>query len=261
MKRIWLLMLIMIFVLVLSGCSLLMREPTWPPVGWEQEEYGSFSPDVTYSYDRKYYAVQNLTKPEGYNVNVVLVTVYDFDTNMVVNSFLTERALDFWGICWESDSYNIWIQSSDVGTYCMIYQDGAWVRDEMNSLRMPDDMIDRFKMRHGDFEFVNIISDDQQYYARANALADKSTGKWIDGIEINRMMTDENVFFYPFNEEEQKGFNGFCWEPGTHNLWVRTGEDMILCLHESDDTWICDTTLSLPDSIVLSYNWDGSVKK
>ena len=146
----------------LSGCSILEFSPVWPPRGWKQSEYGSFSPDVTNSFDGKYYAVQTLDKPEGSSVNFILVTIYDAGTDAIVDSFLTERAFDFWGVCWESDNYNLWIQSADIGTYCMIFEDGHWSRDvdasssvyfkegfkyqeATHPRHMPDEIIDRFR--------------------------------------------------------------------------------------------------------------------
>lgn len=112
-------------ILCLAGCA-----PTWPPRGWRQADYGSFSPDVTYSYDGEYRAVQTLERPEGWKVDAIRVTVYEEVSDKVVDSFLTQRAMDFWGICWEEDNYDIWIQSADVGTYCMSYEDGHWVHND-----------------------------------------------------------------------------------------------------------------------------------
>ena len=111
------------------------------------EEWGSFTPYKTYSYDNKFYAVQTVDK-RGKNklTSVVVVSVYDAETNELVGDFRPARSWDFWGICWESDSYNIWTQSSDIGTYCYVYRDGRWVRDE-KAVR-PEDIVTRYDIKH-----------------------------------------------------------------------------------------------------------------
>ncbi len=68
------------------------------------------------SYDYFYYAIQTIEK--SHDINFVLVTIYDTATDHAVDSFMPARARDFWGICWDRNSYNIWTQSADVGIYC-----------------------------------------------------------------------------------------------------------------------------------------------
>ena len=87
MKRItnmFVVVFLIVMTLMLAGCSI---------------SEDSFSSGVTRSHDNKFYAVQTLTKPENAKVNYVQVTVYDSETDEAVDSFLTERATDFWGIC------------------------------------------------------------------------------------------------------------------------------------------------------------------
>ncbi len=123
-------------LLILTGCSMsdfLNKNATWPPKNWSQSDFGSFSPDVTTSFDNKYYAVQTMEKKEGGKEAYIRVTIYDSVTDAVVDSFLTERAFDFWGVCWEPENYDLWIQSNDVGTYCMCFADGYWVKNEDGS--------------------------------------------------------------------------------------------------------------------------------
>lgn len=111
------------------------------------EEWGSFTPYKTYSFDNKFYAVQTVDKKNKDKfTSDIVVSVYDTETDELVGEFRPARAWDFWGICWESDSYNIWTQSSDIGTYCYVYRDGRWVRDE-KAVR-PEDIVTRYDIRH-----------------------------------------------------------------------------------------------------------------
>ncbi len=92
------------------------------------ENWGSFTPDKTYSYDEKYYALQSVV--EGEEARMIRVSVYLADADQLVAEFEPARAWDFWGICWERDTYHIWTQSSDIGIRCYAYQDGVWALDE-----------------------------------------------------------------------------------------------------------------------------------
>lgn len=64
------------------------------------------------------------------------------ETDQLVSSFYPARARDFWGICWENDSYNIWTQSGDIGVYCYKYEEMQWKRDE--SAQRPDYIISKY---------------------------------------------------------------------------------------------------------------------
>lgn len=43
-----------------------------------------------------------------------------------MDTFEPARAADFWGVCWESDTYDIWIQLGDIGVRCYHYDKGKW---------------------------------------------------------------------------------------------------------------------------------------
>lgn len=95
------------------------------------EDWGSFTPDQTYSYDEKYYAIQKVERIFGDDYpSYIKVCIYEAETDTQVFSFYPARAMDFWGICWENDTYNIWTQSADIGIYCYKYEDMQWKRDE-----------------------------------------------------------------------------------------------------------------------------------
>lgn len=94
----------------------------------DRDQWGSFTAEKTYSYDGKFYALQTVGESNG--TRFITVTVYDSDTDSAAGEFCPARARDFWGICWENDTYNIWTQSADIGIYCYRYDGEGWVRDE-----------------------------------------------------------------------------------------------------------------------------------
>ncbi len=132
MKHIWKIIAIMITLVIVSlavyGCVIDAQKNSW----------GSFTSRKTESYDGKYYATQ--TKYE----KAIKVTVYEKETDKEVYSFTPARSMDFWGICWESDSYNIWIQSGDIGVYCYKYTDNKWELDKQ--AERPADIISKYDL-------------------------------------------------------------------------------------------------------------------
>jgi hypothetical protein len=111
MKRVLLLVSLLMLVL-LAACSS------------SKNAWGSFTAEKTGSFDQKFYALQNT---DGSNV---VITVYEKGSDTEVCSFSPARSSDFWGICWEKDTYNIWIQSGDIGVLCYRYTNGQWMLDE-----------------------------------------------------------------------------------------------------------------------------------
>lgn len=101
-----------------------------------QGKWGSFTTARTESYDGKYYALQ--TKIES-NVKV---TVYSSASDTEVFSFVPARARDFYGVCWESDSYSIWVQSGDIGVFCYRFDNEKWVKNE--SAERPADIVSKY---------------------------------------------------------------------------------------------------------------------
>ena len=101
-----------------------------------ERNWGSFSSERTESYDQKYYAEQTVADAK------VIVTIYNNETAAEVFSFSPARSSDFWGICWESNSYNIWIQSGDVGVLCYEFDNEVWTINE--SAKRPSDIISKY---------------------------------------------------------------------------------------------------------------------
>lgn len=106
----------------------------------ETKQWGSFTAEKTYSYDETFYAVQSVDKKE--DASYIVVNVYKTENDEKVYSFSPARASDFWGICWEDTTYNIWIQSADVGVLCYEYQNDHWNLNE-KAIR-PDEIISKY---------------------------------------------------------------------------------------------------------------------
>ena len=129
--------------LALVCLMILYTVNSWQFTAAEDSEFwGSFTSEKTYSFDRRYYAVQTVENLTRTGSGQIRVTVYLTETNEAVFSFLPVRSWDFWGICWERDSYNIWTQSSDTGCYCWEYLDGIWQQSEPRE--MPEYIVSRF---------------------------------------------------------------------------------------------------------------------
>lgn len=127
---------LMLILFSISGCG-----SQGTNTASDADSYGSFTIEKTYSFDEKYYAVCESVENAG-DVRYIEVSVYAADSGELVDAFLVARTRDFWGICWESNTYNIWIQSGDIGVICYKYDDEQWVRDD--SAERPDDIISKY---------------------------------------------------------------------------------------------------------------------
>ena len=106
----------------------------------KEEQWGSFTAEKTYSYDKVFYAIQSVDEKE--DTSHIVVDIYQTENNEKVYSFSPARANDFWGICWENDNYNIWFQSSDIGIFCYEFKDSQWILNE-NATR-PEYIISKY---------------------------------------------------------------------------------------------------------------------
>ena len=131
---------LLLILMLLSGC---VKANSNVYKNEQSGNYGSFTSEKTYSFDKKYYALQTVDNDENSRMyRGIIVSIYD-GMDRLVFSFSPARAWDFWGICWEKDSYNIWIQSSDTGTYCYRYDNDKWLLDE--SAEKPDYIITKYE--------------------------------------------------------------------------------------------------------------------
>ena len=129
MRKLLSILLCLIMVFALSSCSVFSFE-TAPGT-----EYGSFTIVKTSSYDGKYYAY--MTQHD----QMIVVNIYSEDDTEVF-TFEPCRKSDFWGICWENDNYNLWVQSGDLGLICYTMSDEVWSIDD--SAVRPDYIISKW---------------------------------------------------------------------------------------------------------------------
>ena len=121
----------------------------WYEEKWNSDEFwGSFTSELTFSFDRKYYAAQNWEPSTRNHTGMVTVTICETMTGKELTSFTPARTFDFWGVCWEKDSYNLWTQSADTGTVGYKYHDGSWTRSD--TLKRPVYIISRWDSEYRD---------------------------------------------------------------------------------------------------------------
>lgn len=69
------------------------------------------------------------------NDQMIVVNIYSDDDSKVF-SFEPCRKKNFQGICWENNSYNLWVQSGNTGVVCYTMSNEVWSID--NSAVRPD---------------------------------------------------------------------------------------------------------------------------
>lgn len=89
-----------------------------------KERYGDFSPERINSFDNEFYAQ---TMPLA--TDMIEIQIFSAGGD-IVSEFQPCRSSDYWGICWEKDSHNIWVQSGDVGYVCYTQEGKEWVKAE-----------------------------------------------------------------------------------------------------------------------------------
>ena len=126
MKRLILVAQMLMILLCTTACTEFRARvtATEPP---SQRFWGSYTAEKTYSYDHKYYAIQSVED------RMIKVSVFLVSSGELIDAFTPARSMDFWGICWERDTYNIWTQSADIGSYCYACRDGKWEKRRYGS--------------------------------------------------------------------------------------------------------------------------------
>ena len=103
-------------IAVFTMCSCAMVSSTAPGT-----EYGSFTIKKTSSYDGKYYA---------------------YMTQHAVGTVIANEATVTWTTHAENDSYNLWVQSGDLGILCYTMSDEVWTLDD--SAVRPDYILSKY---------------------------------------------------------------------------------------------------------------------
>ena len=95
-------------------------------------EFGSFTRDKTYSYDGKYYVAK--FDPSFHEIDI-------YSSNGYVDAIILPNPGDYYGVFWEKDSYNLWIQEENGDILCYNMADEKWSLNE-NAVK-PDYIICR----------------------------------------------------------------------------------------------------------------------
>lgn len=79
-----------------------------------------FQTETVYSFDGRLRVEIDATEM------MVRLDITDEERGELLYSFSPVRRLDFWGICFEADNYNLWVKSGDVGILCYEYDGETW---------------------------------------------------------------------------------------------------------------------------------------
>ena len=99
-----------------------------------EEQLAKFTTNMTATYDSEYFAIVGVNVDENDSTAVINIFSADGDS---VYSFDTVSIDYFLGICWEKDTYNLWVLTSDNGPVCYKHENREWSLDETaNSLNI-----------------------------------------------------------------------------------------------------------------------------
>ena len=125
--------LAIVSLLILSGCSSKAKPSDKSEITQNQIEM--FTTNMAASFDGKYYAIIGV-KMEN-DETLAVVNVFS-ETGDSIYSFTSGNVDNFFGVCWEKDTYNIWTLSLDKGMTCHEYDNEEWTLNE--SAALPDYM-------------------------------------------------------------------------------------------------------------------------
>ena len=130
MKNLHKVLALLLCLCLLSACGA-ADTPAETDRAGADADLGSFTLGRAESADGRYYAEANTDEP------TVRIHIYDSADGKELFSFDSVRRLDYWGLCWETNMNNLWVQSGDVGLVCYAFRDGEWVLDP-DAVRPPE---------------------------------------------------------------------------------------------------------------------------
>ena len=168
----------------------------------EKPYTGSFGLERVSSYDGKYYA------DIDHSGDIIKIKIFNAEKKHVY-TIDSERRLDFWGICWENDSYGLWVQSADVGLIRYKYENGIWTKDQ-NAIKPPE-IISKW----GEFSMMPSASYDKKYYVESIKMID------FNVYEIGIYNMENKELIYSFQTDKNKSFEGMCWDEGVYAIRIK----------------------------------------
>ena len=94
--------------------------------------YGSFNVEEAKSYDGKFTAKVLIGS------GMVTVQIIDNETDSIVSSFKPCGKGQFYGICWENDSYRLWVQTDTSRFICYSIKESRWDWQMEEGARKPE---------------------------------------------------------------------------------------------------------------------------
>ncbi len=208
-----------------------------------RNQWGSFSPEEKqYSYDGKYYSIQTI-EHNGFKGKVI-VRLYSSIDDELICELEPCRSWDYWGMVWENDRYAFWIQSGDIGVFCIELVNGEWIE---NWKRKEPDYIES---RYDDFEQLEYFSNACSLEQYSFDLTYYLTQEYEDGkvnIRIYTSIDDELVFeLEPFSST---GYHGTVWEYDRNAFWIKSDDIGTFCIELVDGEWVENRDRQLPEYI------------
>lgn len=131
-----------LFPAVFLLLALLVYSYAWKADTPDATSWGSFTDQPVITSDGLYRAEHKAVKEDGMATTMIRVDIYLHHNNKPVATFYPARASDFWGVCWQEDTYSLWIQSGDTGIFCYEKTDDGWQVNE-NAIR-PDTIVSKW---------------------------------------------------------------------------------------------------------------------
>ena len=207
----------------------------------KQHQWGSFTDEEKlYSYDGTYYSIQTI-EHNGWNGKVI-IRLYSSINDELICELEPCRSCDYYGMVWENDRYAFWIQSGDIGTFCIELVNGEWVENWKR--KVPD----YIESKYDDFEQLEFFttesnqdSFDYAYYS-------------IETIEDGKV----NIRIYTSTDDElvcelepccSTGYKGMVWEYDRYAFWIKSDDIGTICIELVDGEWVENRDRQLPEYI------------
>ena len=104
-----------------------------------KNHWGSFTDSPITSSDGRYTASYSSTWLDEYKEIMIIVDIRDAESGKLVSAFIPAPSEDFYGICWEDGTHNIWVQSASTGIQCYARDGERWILDA--DAILPDSII------------------------------------------------------------------------------------------------------------------------
>lgn len=210
-----------------------------------RNQWGSFSlEEKQYSYDGKYYSIQSVEYDDKENCHMVFVSIYKSTDDELICELEPCRSWDYYGMVWENDRYAFWIQSSDIGVFCIELVNGEWV--ENWKCKLPD----YIETKYDDYEQLEYFSTDYNSKQYSFDWTYYLTQEWEHGkINVCIYTSADDELVYELEPFCSTGYHGTVWEYDRDAVWIKSDEIGTLCIELVDGEWVENRDRQLPEYI------------